>query len=737
MGHAVWKLSAVTVVVVAGGAILLFAQEGLHATKLAEAAKYHAVTDSESGETPAAFASVEDAPTTNDALDTEQSEPIADTSSQWEFDFGSSPLADVVNQSEQKSSTVAASPAPQQNSEIQQVQFESFAEVEEDSATTVDPFAEFEPVAVEETSPSEFPTQEFEPAPEFGDDFTAEPISENAQPATPIESFPDQFEPIEEPATAEEIQLTGGEASKPGMEPPTTPLFFPRGGSVQPAPAPAPEFEVTGQPEPALAEFDEATQPRLLPASEEELQGVGTVGDVSPEGPQTPSIKITKHAPEKAILGKPYVYQIHVENIGKVPAYQVVVEDLIPRGSKLTGTIPQAELDGKTLIWHMGTVPAGESQTIKVRIVPTDAGKIGSIATVSFASEVSARTVIVAPELSLKLVAQEQVELGNSSQFQFTMRNDGNGDATNVILRDLLPEGFKHNDGNDLEYEVGTLKAGEERTVKLTVSTVRPGKFVNRAVITADGNLTAEAKVVVDVLPPQLQITRRGPKTRFVGQPTKFTNEIINESRQAISNVNVVEQLPPGMEFVKASHEGQYNSTNHQVTWPLAQVGQGTTPLELWVRPIGVGDQASVVSVAGNDGQRAQLNSTTMVRGYPMLESKTNRDSQAVLAGERFSLSLTVTNTGSAAAESVKVNIVPSRELSLLETDGNFEAVPGQQAFVVHLPQPLQPGQTAQLQVILEGVTAGDGRVRFEIESSSLQRPLVAEEAVRVLDDAS
>ena len=132
--------------------------------------------------------------------------------------------------------------------------------------------------------------------------------------------------------------------------------------------------------------------------------------------------------------------------------------------------------------------------------------------------------------------------------------NAGTAPAEKVLLRDLLPEGFKHPDGNDLEYEVGTLAPGKSQAVTLRAAAVKPGSFTNTAVITAAGGLKTEAAATVQVASRTLSVSRKGPKRRYVGRPATFANVVKNGSDRPVRGVKVVEQIPSGMEFVSASH---------------------------------------------------------------------------------------------------------------------------------------------------------------------------------------
>ena len=187
------------------------------------------------------------------------------------------------------------------------------------------------------------------------------------------------------------------------------------------------------------------------------------------------------------------IYNILVRNVGTSAAREVIVEDQIPKGTRLTGTIPRGEMADSRLIWRLGEIPPGEEKKIAVRLIPTQEGQIGSVAKVSFVAEVAAQTSRRGPQVGPGIHRPRTGGAGRHLTYHFKIANTGSGDASQVFLRNILPNGLTHPDGSDLEYEVGTLKAGESREIDLTVNAAQAGEFVNKAVISAGGGLQKEA----------------------------------------------------------------------------------------------------------------------------------------------------------------------------------------------------------------------------------------------------
>ncbi len=138
-------------------------------------------------------------------------------------------------------------------------------------------------------------------------------------------------------------------------------------------------------------------------------EGIGQPGSKQLEGAQTPQVTIQKFAPNEIQVGKPAVFKIAVRNTGSIPAAQVEIRDQTPRGTKLLGTTPRASQGPRgEIVWTMGTLQPGEESSVEMELMPTAEGEIGSVATVHFGADASARTISTRPKLALETVGPGQ-----------------------------------------------------------------------------------------------------------------------------------------------------------------------------------------------------------------------------------------------------------------------------------------------------------------------------------------
>ncbi len=263
-------------------------------------------------------------------------------------------------------------------------------------------------------------------------------------------------------------------------------------------------------------------EPTLPPTEIPQIEEAPVEEPSAPQKAELPQLTIEKVAPPKAVLGEPMVYHIHVRNTGAIPAHHVVVEDVVPDNVKMDGSIPQAQLKLNRLIWKLGTLPPGQEKKIAVRVIPQSEGTIGSVATVNFAPQpqpASPRQPLAvaanAPKIKFIVESPRKAAVGMPVDFNFKIKNIGTVPATGVTIRDVLPAGLKHSEGDDLEFTIGQIPAGKTHDVKLTLTAAVTGPTVNRVVVTADGNVSEEAEVQIEVVGPKLTVTRNGTKKLF------------------------------------------------------------------------------------------------------------------------------------------------------------------------------------------------------------------------------
>lgn len=491
-----------------------------------------------------------------------------------------------------------------------------------------------------------------------------------------------------------------------------------------------------------------ATPTSVRPSGDETGDGSATGPETAVTGlPETapaigPKLHIEQDVPPGAVVGQPFIYHLIVSNEGSDAALRVVVEDQVPDGVQLTGTIPRAVLAGRQLTWEIGDLAAGEEKRISIRVVPTVPGTIRSVATARMA--VVAATPLGAPAsdagtavLKLRVSAPAQARPGESIVLRFTVANMGLVDAQNVKIRNIMGAGLKHPQGGDIEYLLGRLPAGQSRSVDLRLTVASAGRHDNRTVVTASGMEFIEHTSHIEAFAPQLRVERVGEGETPIGVPAVFENRVSNLSPHPLADATLVEVLPAGFEFVEASDGGQFNPHTRTVAWRVERLApHESKEFRVKVLPKALGQQQSVVRVLTAGVPRAEAVAASRVVGFSSLSAAivpAGATPAPLSVGSRTAYQLIVRNRGSGAATGVRVTIAVPGELRLIGAPDLAGPIPGEGQHQFALTAPVGPGEQQIFPLEVEGVHGGDARLTVSIESNQMESPLTQQEAVLVV----
>lgn len=584
-----------------------------------------------------------------------------------------------------------------------------------EAAIEPEPFPRgIQPVAAEEPAPALVK--------EFGPDPFADTLPDTAEPRPTID-LPE----LDEPATL--------------------------GPFVEVQPEPELSIELPALAEPLAEPFPAIAEPELVavpvepePAPIEEPDPVVVAAEpaVNSAFAANPDVTIRKVAPAEAMIGDPLIYSIEISNNGETNASEVIVEDRIPAGCKLVGTIPQAELIGSKILWRLGRLPAKSAQKFLIKVVPLEEGEIGSVATVNFVAEVSTSTSVkqaAKPEIKLEVKNRETAKVGENVLFRFRVANEGSVDARDVSLQDIVPIGFEHPAGKDVTYEIGDLPAGKSIDIDLELTAVKPGQHVNRAIVKSGKDSKVETAAAVEVVEAKgLTIQSPSSRPQPVAQKTSHKFTVINESTQPIVGAAVNVILPQELAFVSASDEGSFTKASNSIRWNLPAVQPNeTVTLSTTVIPRTYGVHRSRVQLIQPDQPMEQTDSLVEASGIAALRLTFENAPATVLPGEDFVVDFSLINKGTGPDSNVQFSLVLPTGVDFVSARGPVRNLPpkaavgGRTVGFATIPE-IGEGASVDFQVILRSRNAGQPKIRAEVRSDQLNDAVATEAAIEILD---
>jgi uncharacterized repeat protein (TIGR01451 family) len=465
--------------------------------------------------------------------------------------------------------------------------------------------------------------------------------------------------------------------------------------------------------------------------------GNGKPGPTELEGPQTPSLTILKKSPPEVQVGKAAKFHVTVRNEGRVAAHEVLIRDEIPHGTRLINTNPPASrsADG-ALFWEMGTLRPGAEVTTMIEFMPLEEGDMGSVATVTFQTSASARTVATRPQLTLEHTTERQVMAGDEVVFNIKLANTGSGVATNVTIAEDVPRGLTHYDGNELEYQLGDLQPGESRVLELTLKADEAGLCENVLLATAEGNVSTEDRCQIEIVAPQMQLEITGPRRRFLERPANYEIHVANPGTAAARNVELVAQLPRALKFVSANNTGKYDAQRHTVVWNLAELpAQEMGTVSLKTIPTQMGNHSIQVEARASMGLADAVAHDVTIDGLVALLYTVTDVNDPIEVGGQTTYEIHVVNQGSKMATNLRVGAIIPPGMEAINGEGPTRvAIEGSRVVFDPLPR-LAPQADTFYKIHVKGTVPGDKRIKVQLISDDVAEPVTKEESTHVYAD--
>jgi uncharacterized repeat protein (TIGR01451 family) len=162
-----------------------------------------------------------------------------------------------------------------------------------------------------------------------------------------------------------------------------------------------------------------------------------------------PALAVTCEAPGRVFVGRDISFKFTVKNPGTCPAADAVVTAPVPTGTTFVSADAGGSASGGRVRWNLGSLLAGESKTLTMRVKPTGMGSAAvtptAVATcVQAVTSNCATDVAGIPAILLEVVdTDDPVEVGGTTTFIVTVTNQGSAADRNVKVIGKLPAGME------------------------------------------------------------------------------------------------------------------------------------------------------------------------------------------------------------------------------------------------------------------------------------------------------
>ncbi|MCV9929477.1 gliding motility-associated C-terminal domain-containing protein [Flavobacterium sp. LS1R49] len=308
--------------------------------------------------------------------------------------------------------------------------------------------------------------------------------------------------------------------------------------------------------------------------------------------------------------GSLITFSITVTNSGPSTATGVTIKDILPPGyDYVFYNATSGSYNRVNGIWSPGTILAGNSHSLLINVYvknPTGAANEylniaeimtsdqvdpnstpgNGVTTEDDYDSISVTPVIVMADLSISKTALNQDathDVGSTVIFTVTVTNDGPGDATGVVVKDLLPPGFTYFTSSPTSglydfitgvWNVGSITNGTNQSLDIYTTVNKPtgvaGEYTNiteviasnlpdpdstpnNGVVTEDDYDSLQIKVAVADLSLEKTVSN---KNANVNEVVTYTVQINNAGPSIATGVAVEDMIPIGLSNITGINNG-------------------------------------------------------------------------------------------------------------------------------------------------------------------------------------
>ena len=162
---------------------------------------------------------------------------------------------------------------------------------------------------------------------------------------------------------------------------------------------------------------------------------------------------------------------------------------------------------------------------------------------------------IQAAAITVEKLSPREIQVNQTANFEIVIKNVGRSNAEDVHVFDSIPTGTEFEGASPkptrispdqtVEWNLGQLRPGQEKRIKLQLKPIQPGEIGSVAQVT----FAAQASMRTLVTKPILEIVHQTNPTHLIGDNVILDVVVTNKGDGAAKNVMIQQDVPPQLDF--------------------------------------------------------------------------------------------------------------------------------------------------------------------------------------------
>ncbi len=324
---------------------------------------------------------------------------------------------------------------------------------------------------------------------------------------------------------------------------------------------------------------------------------------------------------------------------------------------------------------------------------------------------------VQAPSMIIQKSSPREIQVNQTADFEIKIRNVGRVSVDDVLVIDQVPTGAKFIDANpkpstqsrlgEIQWQLGTMKPGEERTILLQVQPTEAGEIGSVAQFYFGGRASNRTKVTQ----PKLKISHTTDPKILIGDNVVFDVIVENTGNGPAKDVIIQEEVPELLEYQDGSRELEYEVGT-------LMPGQSRR-VQLGLKAARVGRLRNVMFASAKGGLQAK-HETDIEIIAPKLETSSEGPTQRYIQ-RQVTHTFTVANKGTADATNLRLLARLPSGLRYVNANnrGRYDR---NSHSVVWQMRDLAAGGSGNVEIVTTPIEADDQNIKFEATADLNQK---------------